>query len=52
MAISKAMLKRGDEVGLEPKDGESSSAFSARVRKAEKETPAQPSTSGGGWRRF
>ena len=52
MAISKAMLQRGDAVGLEPKDGESSSAFGARVRKAEKETPAQAPASSGGWRRF
>ena len=57
MAVSKAMLKRGKAVGLEPTDGESGNAFGARVRKAEaaaKESApapaAKPST--GGWRRF
>ena len=54
MAVSKAMLKRGAAVGLEPEDGESGNAFGVRVRKeeADQEPKAAAKPAAGGWRRF
>jgi hypothetical protein len=41
MAISQALIDRGTAVGLAPHEGESSRAFSSRVRKAEAESTQQ-----------
>ena len=61
MAVSKAMLKRGAAVGLEPEDGESGNAFGVRVRKEEADQESAAVFGGaainaarinGRWRRF
>ena len=41
MAISEALLARGQAVGLAPEEGESSQKFGARVRRAESASPSE-----------